>query len=399
MVSFKSSLSALLCLLPAAALADTANLLVSHYNGNIYTLTLTTGSTSSLTVSSSVKACGQMPSWLTLDKEGGKLYCTDESGANVGSTITSLTVGDAGVVKVLATERSPGGELHSTLFGGSDGKGFIAAAEYDPSAIATFKLPLSSGASYQQRFHYTMTGPGPNRARQDKPHPHSTFTDPTGKFLLSADLGADLIRIFSISAADGKLTECPAAATAPADGPRHGSWWQPKANSTDGTMLYIANELGNSVTVWQATYPTGTDSCLTLKKTQSLSAYPAGKSAPANSKTAEVHTFGNFVYASNRNDRSFGPQQDSCATYTVDPATGALTFLESTSAHSYYTRTFQINKAGDLVAFGGQTSSNVAIVARNVTTGRLGDLVANVQVGTPGVPGNEDGLSAVIWDE
>lgn len=243
-----------------------------------------------------------------------------------------------------------------------------------------------------------MSGPGPNRARQDKPHPHSTFTDLTGKFLLSADLGADLIRIFSINAADGKLTECPTAQTGAADGPRHGTWWAPKAGSTDGTMLYIANELANSVTVWQATYPAG-GGCLTLKKTQSLSAYPAGKSAPANSKTAEVHTAGNFVYASNRNDKSFGPTQDSVATYTVDPATGALTFLESTSSHSYYTRTFQINKAGDLVAFAGQTSSNVAIVSRNLTTGRLGDLVANVQVGSPGVAGNEDGLSAVIWDE
>ncbi|CAK7224599.1 hypothetical protein SBRCBS47491_005606 [Sporothrix bragantina] len=399
MVSFKSSLSALLCLLPAAALAETANLLVSHYNGNLYTLTLTTGSgTPSLAVTSSVKACGQMPSWLTLDKEAKTVYCTDESGANTGSTLTQLSVGANGVLKVTGTDRTPGGELHSTLYGGSDGQGFIAAAEYDPSAIATFKLPLGSG-TYLQRFHYTMSGPGPNRARQDKPHPHSTFTDPTGKFLLSADLGADLLRIFSISADDGKLTECPAAQTGAADGPRHGSWWVPKAGSTDGTMLYVANELANSVTVWQATYPSGGSGCLTLKKTQSLSAYPAGKSAPANSKTAEVHTAGNFVYATNRNDKSFGATQDSVATYSVDPATGALTFVESTDAHAYYTRTFQINKAGTLVAFGGQTSSNVAIVERNTTTGRLGSLVANLVVGTPGTAGNEDGLSAVIWDE
>ncbi|ERT00602.1 hypothetical protein HMPREF1624_01829 [Sporothrix schenckii ATCC 58251] len=398
MVAFKSSLSALLCLIPSVSLATTSNLLVSHYNGNLYTLALTTGTgTPSLAVTSSIKACGQMPSWLTLDKVGGTVYCTDESGANTGSTLTALSVGANGALKVAGTDRTPGGELHSTLYGGSDGRGFIAAAEYDPSAIATFKLPLGGGTNLQ-RFHYTMSGPGPNRARQDKPHPHSTFTDPTGKFLLSADLGADLIRIFSISAADGKLTECPAAQTGAADGPRHGTWWVPKAGSVDGTMLYVANELANSVTVWQATYP-ASGGCLTLKKTQSLSAYPAGKSAPANSKTAEVHTSGNFVYATNRNDKSFGAQQDSVATYSVDPATGALTFLESTNAHAYYTRTFQINKAGDLVAFGGQTSSNVAIVERNATTGRLGGLVANLVVGTPGVPGNEDGLSAVIWDE
>jgi hypothetical protein len=51
------------------------------------------------------------------------------------------------------------------------------------------------------------------------------------------------------------------------------------------------------------------------------------------------------------------------------------------------------------VAFGGQTSSTVAIVARNTTTGRLGPEIASLLVGTPGSAGNEDGLSAVIWDE
>ena len=130
MVSFKSSLSALLCLVPAVSLAATSNLFVSHYNGNLYTLTLTTGSgTPSLAVASSVKACGQMPSWLTLDKDGETVYCTDESGANTGSTLTALSVGANGVLKVTGTDRTPGGELHSTLFGGSDGRSFLAAAE------------------------------------------------------------------------------------------------------------------------------------------------------------------------------------------------------------------------------------------------------------------------------
>jgi hypothetical protein len=41
----------------------------------------------------------------------------------------------------------------------------------------------------------------------------------------------------------------------------------------------------------------------------------------------------------------------------------------------------------------------VAIVERNVTTGRLGAQLATVAVGSPGRDGQEDGLSAVIWDE
>lgn len=121
--------------------------------------------------------------------------------------------------------------------------------------------------------------------------------------------------------------------------------------------------------------------------------------APSGSKAAEVHVAGNFVYAVNRNDKSFGSTSDSAVTYSIDAATGAITFVEATSAQTYFPRTFAINKAGDMVAFGGQTSSTVAIVARNTTTGRLGNLITSLQVGNPGSVNNEDGLSAVIWDE
>ena len=117
-----------LALLPATALGQ--SLLVSHYNGNLYSLTLTVnGGTGKLAVTSSIKACGQMPSWLTLDAEAKTLYCTDESGANIGSTLTALSVGADGSLKVTATARSPGGEVHSGLYGGSNGKGFLALAD------------------------------------------------------------------------------------------------------------------------------------------------------------------------------------------------------------------------------------------------------------------------------
>jgi 6-phosphogluconolactonase (cycloisomerase 2 family) len=242
-----------------------------------------------------------------------------------------------------------------------------------------------------------MNGSGPVPSRQDKPHPHSVFPDPTGNYLLSADLGADLIRIFSINQQTGALTSCPNAATGAGDGPRHGAWWAPSANSTVGQMLYIANELGNSVTTWQVSYPSG--GCLTLKKVQSLPAYPQGKSAPSGSKTAEVHVAGNFAYAANRNDQSFGSEQDSIAAFSIDTSSGNLTYLDFTNAYSWFPRTFQINKAGTLVAIGGQTSANVAVVQRNTTTGKLGALVANLSVGSKGTDNNEDGLSSVIWNE
>lgn len=215
--------------------------------------------------------------------------------------------------------------------------------------------------------------------------------------MLVPDLGADLIRIFSIDQSSGKLTACGQGQAGSGDGPRHGSFWSPNASSTNGLMLYTVNELGNSVTGWEVTYPSS--GCLALSRTQTISTFASG-SPPSQSqpvKAAEVHVRDNFLYAANRNDQTFGSQQDSLVTYNIS-SSGVLDFVEATNAHAWYARTFSINKAGDLVAVGGQTSSNVAIIRRDPSTGRLGDLLASVAVGAAGHDGQEDGLSAVVWN-
>lgn len=233
-----------------------------------------------------------------------------------------------------------------------------------------------------------MARPGPN-PRQDVPHPHEVNVDPTGNFILVPDLGADLVRIFRIDAGTGDLESCGAGQASPGDGPRHATWW-------NDTTLYTLNELGNSVSTWSVSYES---ECLSLSLLDTISTYAEGTTPGPTTKAAEIRVFDNFLYASNRADETFGSEQDSLAIYSIDATTGALTWIEATNAHAYYPRTFQINKEGNLVAVGGQTSSNVAIISRDVTTGRLGDLIASVDVGSPGRPGEEDGLSAVVWNE
>jgi 6-phosphogluconolactonase (cycloisomerase 2 family) len=252
-----------------------------------------------------------------------------------------------------------------------------------------------SGSKVQQLEKFTLAQKGPN-PRQDVPHPHEVHLDPTGKFILVPDLGADLVRVFKIDATDGKLTACSEGKADPGDGPRHIKFWK----SANGLQkAYVLNELGNSVSAWDVTYPSNDSGCLSLKKTQTLSTYAPGKKGGPTTKAAEIRVVGNFLYASNRADQTFGSQQDSIAIYTIDPATGAIAWLEAANSYSYYPRTFQFNKEGTLVAVGGQTSSNVAIIARDPATGKLGKLVANIQVGQKGRAGEEDGLSAVVWVE
>ena len=208
------------------------------------------------------------------------------------------------------------------------------------------------------------------------------------------DLGADLIRIFQINASNGMLTACPPIKTAPGDGPRHGAWWVHGSGAGKLTVLYTINELSKSLTAWTANY--SASGCMSLDKIATISTSAPGKSGSNSGSASEVHVAGNFVYASNRNDQAFGAGQDSLITYTVN-SNGSLSALQATNSHGWYARTFSINSAGDLLAVGGQASSTVSIIARDPSTGKLGDLLARLQVGQLGTDGGWDGLSSVVW--
>lgn len=125
--------------------------------------------------------------------------------------------------------------------------------------------------------------------------------------------------------------------------------------------------------------------------------YPGGQ-LPAGATLAEIRMTGGHLYASVRFDQGF-PPNDSLVTLARSP-NGTVQFNEITSSYGTVPRTFAINKRGTLVAIGDQASSNVAIVKRDPQSGKLGNLVANLQVGEPGQASNSStGLSSIIWEE
>jgi len=239
-----------------------------------------------------------------------------------------------------------------------------------------------------QSLTLTMNGKGTIPSRQDAAHPHEVIVDPTGKFLLSPDLGADLIRIYSIDASSGKLTSCGNYVEVGGTGPRHGTFY-------GNNILYIGNELANTVHKFTVAYPAS--GCLSLTRVQTLTTLPNNRTAPSGTKVGEVHVKDNFLYASNRRDLQFSPN-DSIASFSLNEA-GDMTFQQITSSGGTYPRTFSINKAGDLVVIGDQTTANVVVVKRDVSTGLLGAQVASMRIGSVGQAENDNGLSAVVWDE
>ncbi|KAF2272195.1 putative isomerase YbhE [Westerdykella ornata] len=367
-------------------------LLATHFSGTVYTLDFDGKSTTKIT--SQTKGCGVTPTWLHLDSSSNTAYCFDESWMGSG-VLSQYTLDSQAALKLQASARTAGNTVHGSTYGGTDGKGFIATVEYSPSTLTTYKLPITSNTKALQTRTFTQAKPGPRPDRQEKPHPHSAFTDPTGNFLLVPDLGADLTRIFRINQNTGALSDCPAISSNPGDGPRHGVF----NKIGDSWKYYSLNEVSSSVGVYDVKLPVSSNECLSLTLVQTVGNY--GPNVPignATVKSAEIRIAGSYLYASNRNDSHFGKEQDSIAQFKIG-ADGKLAFVELANSYSYYPRSFVINKAGNLVAIGGQTTSNVVIVKRDTETGKLGPLVSKVDVGSRGTYGGEDGLSSVTWVE
>ena len=97
-----------------------------------------------------------------------------------------------------------------------------------------------------------MSRPGPNPSRQSASHPHEALTDPTGSYVIIPDLGADLVRIFSINHRTSNLTALTPFRAPPGSGPRHGAFL--KSKDSGETFFFLLSELGNAVTSYKVTY-------------------------------------------------------------------------------------------------------------------------------------------------
>lgn len=103
-----------------ASLAAATNLYATHYDGEVYTLSL---EDNSLSITSSSKTCGTHPSWLTFDSSTRTIYCSDHAGnSSMNGLLTSYSVNQDGSMTELTSTVDVGAAVHSIIFGGKDGR-------------------------------------------------------------------------------------------------------------------------------------------------------------------------------------------------------------------------------------------------------------------------------------
>ncbi|MBE5040705.1 beta-propeller fold lactonase family protein [Ructibacterium gallinarum] len=194
------------------------------------------------------------------------------------------------------------------------------------------------------------SGSGPNLLRQEKSHPHFiTITKEENVFV--ADLGTDRVYVY-----DSDLKLRSSACVPSGHGARH------LAFSKDGHLIYCANELGSTVTVFtfirDVLHPIGTYSCLK-------------KPNPNNTVAAiRLSEDGKYLYVSNRGE-------DSISCFLVQGET--LILQSETSCGGRCPRDFQL--FGAYLVCTNELSDNVTVF--RCEGSQLEKLDAELHIKTP----------------
>jgi 6-phosphogluconolactonase len=315
------------------------------------------------------------PSFLAIDSTRKFLYAVNEGhdykGENSGA-VTAFSIDDRKTGKLT--------ELNEVSSHGADpcyisfdrtGK-YALVANYSGGTVAAFALAADGRIGEASSVVKDAGELGPNKARQEAPHAHFIQASAHNRFVYVADLGLDRVLIYKFDAAKGTLTAggppvlagaspSPAgsaakdffsATLAPGTGPRH------IAFSADGKFMYVMGEMDSTVTVF------ANAANETYHSVQKISALPSGFSGNNTAAEIEIHPSGKFLYTSNRGD-------DSIAVFTVNRATGKLTFLQRISSGGNAPRHFAIDPTGARLLVANEDTGNIIEYRIDPATGRL----------------------------
>lgn len=288
------------------------------------------------------------PSFLTLTRDGNYLYAVSE-----------LARADEPTGYVHAYRRGPKGGLEEIGKQPADGKAtchvalnpsedYLAVVNYSGGVAKLFARGEDGGLTPSDVFRV------PESLKNDKESLlHNAAFSPDGRLLAIPDKGLDRVWLFDLATAPGKFTPWGTgdARTPARSGPRHATW------SGDGSKLYVINELGSSVTVFER----GTER---LTEIQTISTLPTGYEGKNTCAEIKLHPNGKHLYGSNRGHNSI-------VSYTVDDGTGKLRRNGHVPTRGDTPRNFNLSPNGNFLLVASQDSDNVVVFRVDPGSGNL----------------------------
>lgn len=290
------------------------------------------------------------PSFLALHPIRPLLFAVSETR---GGQVCAFAVSESGDSLRLINAQSSHGDAPCHLIVDKSGR-FVMVANYSSGTIAVY--PIGGDGALQPASDVVQhVGSGPNASRQQHAYAHSIWQDPSGRFVLSCDLGCDRVFVYRLDAERGKLipNDPPAGATRPGAGPRHLDF------HPNGRFVYVIDELDSTLTVFAWDGERGA-----LTEQQVISTLPAGYAGDTTCADVHVAPSGRFVYGSNRG-------HDSIAVFAIDEATGRVTPIQHESTRGQTPRNFAFDPSGSLLFAANQDSDNIVAFRVEQQTGQL----------------------------
>jgi len=306
------------------------------------------------------------PSFLAVHPTLPVLYCVSEVTAADGrptGTLLAFAIDRTTGRLTLKNQQPSGGSGPCHLSVDPSGR-TVMAANYGGGSVICLGLTadgsLKPVASTSPGGFVQHSGRSINKRRQESPHAHAIYSTAKSRFALACDLGSDKILVYSLDPVQATLAPHGQSPLKSGAGPRH------FALHPSERFGYCVNELDLTVTVFAFDSAAGT-----LTPEQTISTLPSNLADGSPEErmgfsTAEifVHPTGKFLYASNRG-------HDSIAMFTIEEATGTLSFLGSESIRGKTPRNFVLDPSGRFLLAGGQNSNTVTLFAIDPQTGRL----------------------------
>ncbi len=295
---------------------------------------------------------GPNPSFLAIHPNRRVLYAVNE--LEKGGVRAFAIAKDTGALTRLNEQPSEGG---APCYVSVDRSGSVVlVANYAAGSIAL--LPVGANGALDLAAQVVQhTGTGPNAERQAAPHAHCILTDPSNRFVLAADLGADRVFVYRLDL-DGKSlrpVEGGDLRLRPGAGPRH------IAFHPTLPLVFVANELDSTVATLRFDAERGAlsplDTHSTVPDGWTGTNYPADIHVAANGRT---------LYVSNRGHNSI-------AVFSVADSTGgrALVLEQTVSTDGDWPRNFSLGPTGRWLLVANQRSDTVVVFGRDPDTGRL----------------------------
>ncbi|MET7997777.1 lactonase family protein [Amycolatopsis sp. NPDC005232] len=290
-------------------------------------------------------------SWFDRSRDGRTLYVTNEGDPN--GAISALDVTTATSPRLLNSVSSKGSapthlSVHSS-------QKYVLAANYGSGSVVV--LPILAGGKLGPATDVQQhTG-----AERDA-HAHQVVNDPTGQWVLSVDLGADSVYVYSLDTGSGKLALHQQVKLPSGAGPRHLTF------HPNGRHAYLAQELRPEITVLSWDAAAGKLTPLTV-----VPAVPAGSTGDLFPGEIAVSKDAKFVYATVR-----GP--NTIATFSVSGGGTTLTLVSGVDTGGNWPRHLALSPDERWFYVSNQRSGTVTWLPRDPATGLPGAVAGSLAV-------------------